>query len=99
MSEEDQFGCGLSKLKTGLALLGFGAIAAFFLISEHQAHLWDWLPYLFLLACPLMHVFMHRGHGGHGGHSHQDVARSTGKSDSDSGGIETRHPEQERRDQ
>ncbi len=25
-------------------------------------------PYLFLLACPLMHLFMHRGHGGHGGH-------------------------------
>jgi hypothetical protein len=23
-----------------------------------------WLP---LLACPLMHMFMHHGHGGHGG--------------------------------
>ncbi len=22
--------------------------------------------YLFLLVCPLMHLFMHRGHGGHG---------------------------------
>jgi hypothetical protein len=22
-----------------------------------------WLPYLLLLACPLMHLFMHRGHG------------------------------------
>jgi hypothetical protein len=21
-----------------------------------------------LLACPLMHLFMHGGHGGHGGH-------------------------------
>ena len=21
-----------------------------------------------LLACPRMHVFMHKGHGGHGGH-------------------------------
>jgi len=53
------------KSKTGLALLVFGAIAAFFLITEHQAHLWGWLPYLLLLACPLMHIFMHRGHGGH----------------------------------
>jgi hypothetical protein len=27
-----------------------------------------------LLACPLMHVFMHRGHGGHGaGHSGPSV--------------------------
>ena len=23
------------------------------------------LPYLLLLACPLMHLFMHHGHGGH----------------------------------
>jgi hypothetical protein len=23
------------------------------------------LPYLFLLACPLMHFFMHGGHGSH----------------------------------
>ena len=25
------------------------------------------LPFLLILACPLMHVFMHGGHGGHGG--------------------------------
>jgi hypothetical protein len=24
-----------------------------------------WLPWLFLAACPLMHMFMHHGHGGH----------------------------------
>jgi hypothetical protein len=24
------------------------------------------LPWLILLSCPLLHVFMHRGHGGHG---------------------------------
>ncbi|WP_442892045.1 DUF2933 domain-containing protein [Denitromonas sp.] len=37
------------------------------LAIEHQAHLLGWLPWLFLAACPLMHVFMHGGHG-HGGH-------------------------------
>jgi hypothetical protein len=26
------------------------------------------LPYLIFLACPLIHFFMHRGHGQHGGH-------------------------------
>ncbi|MDH4189136.1 MAG: DUF2933 domain-containing protein [Betaproteobacteria bacterium] len=57
--------CGFWKSKTGLALIVFGAIAAIFLITEHQAHLWGWLPYMLLLACPLMHFFMHRGHGGH----------------------------------
>jgi hypothetical protein len=24
------------------------------------------LPFLIFLACPLMHLFMHHGHGGHG---------------------------------
>jgi hypothetical protein len=32
-----------------------------------------WLP---LLACPLMHLFMHGGHG-HGDHDHHDRERTT----------------------
>ncbi|WP_447274122.1 DUF2933 domain-containing protein [Burkholderia sola] len=27
------------------------------------------LPYLLLLSCPLMHLFMHHGHGHHGAKS------------------------------
>lgn len=53
----------------GIALVLFGAIAAFFLIAEHRAHALGFFPYLILLACPLLHIFMHRGHGGHGGHA------------------------------
>jgi hypothetical protein len=35
------------------------------------------LPFLLLLACPLMMVFMMRGMGGHGGHGtgHDSAAR------------------------
>jgi len=44
------------------------AIALFFLWGEHRVHILGWLPWLLLLACPLIHVFMHRGHG-HGGHA------------------------------
>lgn len=44
---------------------GFLAIAGFLLFTEHRAHLLGILPYLILLACPLMHLFMHHGHGGH----------------------------------
>ena len=51
-----------------IGLLVLGAIATYFLLSEHRAHFFGALPFLLLLACPLMHVFMHRGHGGHGGH-------------------------------
>ena len=46
-------------------LWGFLAIAGFFLLTEHRAHVFGVLPFLLLLACPLMHIFMHRGHGGH----------------------------------
>lgn len=44
----------------------FAALALFFLLSEHRAHFFGALPYLLLLACPLMHLFMHHGHGGTG---------------------------------
>ncbi len=45
------------------------AILLFYLIAEHRAHLYGALPYILLLLCPLMHLFM--GHGGHGGHGGQ----------------------------
>ncbi len=53
-----------------IAWLVFAAIAAFYLWTEHRAHLLGALPFLIFLACPLMHFFMHGGHGhghGHGG--------------------------------
>lgn len=53
-----------------LAFIGFAAVAAFFLWTEHRAHLLGLLPYLLFLACPLMHLFHHRGHGGE--RHHQD---------------------------
>jgi len=57
------------KTRSGVVLLGFLAIGAYFLITEHRAHLalaLPYLPWLLFLACPLMHLFMHGGHGGHG---------------------------------
>ncbi|GAB3758838.1 hypothetical protein GCM10028796_05110 [Ramlibacter monticola] len=52
------------------------AIAAFFLILEHRAHLVGILPYLLILACPLMHLFHHSGHGGHAAHDHEQRRES-----------------------
>jgi hypothetical protein len=54
--------------RAGLALLGFIIIAGALLLTEHRAHIWGLLIWLPLLACPLMHFFMHGGHGGHGDH-------------------------------
>ena len=49
-------------------LPGFLLIAGYFAVAEHRAHLsglLEYLPLLLLLACPLMHVFMHGRHGHH----------------------------------
>ncbi len=49
-----------------LALAVFAFAAAYFLWTEHRAHMTEYLPWGILALCPLMHLFMHRGHGGHG---------------------------------
>jgi len=45
------------------AFIGFLAVAAFFLLSEHRAHLLGVLPFVILLACPLLHLLHHGRHG------------------------------------
>ena len=49
-----------SRYAIGLVVLG--VVAAYFLLTEHRAHVFGALPFLLLLACPLMHMFMHGGH-------------------------------------
>lgn len=58
-------------------LIGFLAIAAFFLWTEHRAHLLGVLPFLFFLACPLMHLFHHGRHGQHTGKRTTAADKST----------------------
>ena len=51
-------------------VLGFALVL---LLIEHFTHVLGVLPYLLILACPLMHFFMHgkhgHGHQGHGDHT------------------------------
>lgn len=77
----------LWRTRYGVGLMVLGAVAAFFLFVEHRAHLFGALPFLLILACPLMHLFMHRGHGGHGHH--------TGADQPQPGADEPRRPNQE----
>lgn len=51
-----------SRINQWLLWLGLAA-AVFWMLYRHNAHLTSLLPFLFILACPLMHLF---GHGGHG---------------------------------
>jgi Protein of unknown function (DUF2933) len=66
-TNHDSFVPGHSRYWIGVC--AFLIVAAFFLWTEHRAHLLGVLPYLIFLLCPAIHFFMHRGgHGGHGGH-------------------------------
>lgn len=40
----------------------FAAVGGYYLLTEHRAHVLDYLPYVLLIACPLMHL-LHRHHG------------------------------------
>lgn len=71
-----------SRLRATWVFIGFAAIAVFFLITEHRAHLVGFVPYLpflFLLACPLMHFFHHGGHGHHHGTNSGDESKGENK--------------------
>jgi hypothetical protein len=65
---------GLSR--THWVLIGFLAIAAYFLLSEHRAHFIAYLPFVLLTACLLLHLI--HGHGGHGSHAEHAGHDATG---------------------
>jgi hypothetical protein len=68
---EGSFGTSRAFLVCAVLLV----IVGFLLWTEHMAHALGYLPYLLLLACPLMHRFMHGGHGRHSSHSHREGDR------------------------
>jgi hypothetical protein len=57
------------RTPTGIAVIGIALVAGFYVLREHWGHALGALPYLLLLACPLMHLLMHRGHHHHRGSS------------------------------
>lgn len=74
-------GAGVSERAGRWVFWGFALVAAYFLWTEHRAHLLGILPYLLILACPLMHFFHHGKHGHHGHHAdaHADAKPNEGK--------------------
>jgi hypothetical protein len=57
-----------SRINQWVLWIGLAAAVAW-MFYRHNAHLWQLLPFLILLACPLMHLFGHGAHGEHGGGS------------------------------
>lgn len=57
--------------KAGWAVTLSLAVLGGYLLWNHTGHAVYALPYLFLLACPLMHVFGHH----HGHHSKTEITK------------------------
>jgi len=47
--------------RAGIVMMGFLALGFVLLFTEHRAHVLGAVPFLLLLSCPLMHLFMHHG--------------------------------------
>jgi hypothetical protein len=63
---------GRWSFRSRLAFAVLGGIALVLLLLEHRIHFLGALPYLLLLACPLMHLFHHGGHRHGNGHRHHE---------------------------
>ena len=68
-----------STLKGAAPSVGV-TLPAVYLFVWHGAHVAVALPFLLLLACPLIHVFMHGGHGPHHGAVKHDSDVAKGNS-------------------
>lgn len=55
----------------GVGLLATTSIGGYYLLTQHANHVVSLLPFGFIFLCPLMHLFMMRGHG-HDHTNHND---------------------------
>lgn len=68
---DDQADCCQSGVKVGGKQIGIKSILiggglfllALALLTGNGSVIWGALPFLLILACPLMHIFMHGGKG------------------------------------
>lgn len=63
---DDAHGASAPRRVLPFIYMTLAVVFGFFLFTAHRAHLFGALPFLLILACPLMHMFMHKGHGSHG---------------------------------
>lgn len=78
MTDDRDDGCGrrgaFLMVPTGILVVLLAVVGAYLWI-EHRADLLGVILWLPLLACPLMHLLMHRGHGKHGPTHHSEKPR------------------------
>ena len=71
-----------------LTLASLGLVAAYILLNEHWGHAPGVLPYLLLLACPLLHLFSHGDHGSDQRRASRETERHGDTSIHSRGGIQ-----------
>lgn len=81
-----------SRYAFGVAVIG--AVAGYYLLTEHLTHTLGALPYLLLAACPLMHLFMHHTHDAQHPVPLASKEGSVDANPSDQGTPCTTHPKQ-----
>jgi hypothetical protein len=67
--------------RVGIGLVVLLAIGGFLLFTEHRAHVLGSGLFLLLLACPLLHLFMHSGHSAHGDNKGSSPQQERDRSD------------------
>lgn len=66
--------------KQSVVFLLFILAGLFLLWNEHKVHIMGALPYLILLICPLMHIFLHSGHGDNSSNHDENTSQNGGTS-------------------
>ena len=92
MNEQSQSRQDVVSRRMKQVFVLFAIIGGFFIMAEHRAHLIPYLPWLFLAACPLMHVFMHHGHGDHQDRGGDDDSERRRNAASDPGNTDPPRP-------
>ncbi len=69
------------KSARGRLLVAAAAVFGLYLVIWHGVHLAAALPFFVILACPLLHVFMHGGHRQGSGHGSEPPPDRQVKSD------------------
>ena len=77
MAVQPQQRTGWCPSRTTLLLLGLLVVGGLLLLATYTDYVFAALPFVFILACPLMHVFMHGGHGSHGQHHDDDQRQAS----------------------
>jgi hypothetical protein len=78
VSNDRPSGPNWSRINQWLLWLGLAAAVAW-LYFRHNEHLAQLLPFAIVLACPLMHLFGHHGHGAHSSHRPDEGRQPTGR--------------------